>query len=767
MKSLPADADGGSTLPALAPSAGRAIETHQRGYLAHDFEEHESQLRATLLHYVGLAFKHRMLIAYFCGVALIGGFVTTMLTTRIYSASAVVKIDRASPKVVNNQVTQSEGAADPQFYQTQYELIKSRSLAERVVTNLNLAQTDFLGGASRSLLSRIFAGGGETGDPESVRGPEEIQARKRDAIENVMDNLTVQPVALSSLVRIRFSSPSPLWAQRISLAVAENYERSTLDRRFGASKHARDFLEERLQQLKLKLQDSEQQLIEYAQKQGIVMTDDKQPQVSTSLQAVQVALAAAVMERIRNEQMWLQAQGTNGMELPQVMNDKIIQSSRERLAALQATYQDKLNLMKPAFPEMLALRAQIGELERQIRNQIALIKESIKSQFDNARAQETALIEKLDEVKAEALEVRGRSIEYTILLREVDTARSLYEGLLQQFRELGVAGDVDTNNISIIDRPEVPLLPDSPSLRKNLLAALLLSLLAAAGVIAVREALDDTFKSVEDMEAGLRLPVLGVTPMLSGVAAESTPVMEVLTDVTSPMAEAYRSLRTALQFSTEDGAPKSLLVTSARPGEGKSTTSVCLAANFAQLGMRVLLVDGDLRNPSVHKILAADNSAGLSNYLAGSADASGLVKSSSIKGVTLMTTGPLPPNPAELLAGPRFLSLLATASETFDVVIIDGPPVMGLADAPIIASVTGGTLLVVQAAGTRRAVVRDAVKRLDFARARLLGTLLSKFDPAKAGHSYGYGYGYGYGYSYGSKDYYTYGGGQKPALGNK
>ena len=239
---------------------------------------------------------------------------------------------------------------------------------------------------------------------------------------------------------------------------------------------------------------------------------------------------------------------------------------------------------------------------------------------------------------------------------------------------------------------------------------------------------------------------------------------EVTTDFTSAISEAYRSLRTALQFSTEEGVPKTLLVTSARPGEGKSTAAACLAVNFAQLGMRVLLIDGDLRNPSMHTVLGVENSAGLTNYLAGANEASELVKPSGTEGLTLLTSGPRPPNPAELLASPRFATLLTTAAENFDVVIVDGPPIMGLADSPIIASVTSGTLLVIEAGGTRRAIVQDALKRLNFARARVLGALLNKFDAHKAGHTYGYGgyaYGYGKGGGAGTPDYYSYGGKSK------
>jgi capsular exopolysaccharide synthesis family protein len=742
--------------PPQNTNVGGAVEPFSGGPRGSDDLQGQT-LRAMLFQVLGLAIKHRRLICLFALAGVLGGLVTTILTPRVYSASTVVKIDRSAPKVGTIQQSALDGLGDPQFYQTQYELIRSRSLAHRVATNLNLAQSTFLEGGKASIWSSRGVS-----EPEAERDPATILARQRASVGVIMAGLTVQPVAASSLVRIRFSSTSPEWAQRISVAIAENYERSTLDRRFGASQHARNFLDERLQQLKIKLQDSEKQLIAYAQREGIVEIDDKKQSLNPTLAGLQAALSTAVTERVKAEQFWLPVQTIDGLELPQILNDKVIQSARERLALLNATYQDKLNILKPAFPEMVALRAQMVETERQIRSQIALVKDSIRVQFETARSQEDALREKLDEVKADVLDARGRSVEFTILAREVDTARTLYDGLLQQFREVGIAGDVDTNNISIIDRAERPGVHDSPSLVKNLFLGLLLSMLGAAATITVREALDDTFKSPEDLEESLGVSVLGVTPLFSSVGGR-TPLMEVREDATSALAESFRLLRTALQFSTSDGAPKSLMVTSSRPGEGKSTTAVCLAVNFAQLGMRVLLIDADLRNPSIHKVLAIDNSAGLSNFLAGSTDSSKLTQACGIDGVTVLPTGPLPPNPAELLAGPRFASLLATATETFDLVIVDGPPVMGLADAPIISSVVAGTLLVVEAGGTRRAIVRDALRRLQFARARIVGSVLNKFDPASSGHTYGYSYGY----AYGGHSYYAYGPETKPALTEK
>src|SRR5262249_26190793 len=310
-------------------------------------------------------------------------------------------------------------------------------------------------------------------------------------------------------------------------------------------------------------------------------------------------------------------------------------------------------------------------------------------------------------------------------------------------------GAVGTNNVAVIDRAQLPGAPYKPNLRMNLLKNISFGLLAAALIIAIFELLDDTFKSPEEIEEQLGLVVLGIIPL------SEDSVFTDISESSNPIAEAFRSFRTALQFSTDQGAPKSILVTSAQPGEGKSTSALALAINFAQLGMKVLLIDADLRNPSQHRYLGRNNGAGLANYLAGGAMPENIFQKTDIDGLYFMPSGPLPPNPAELLAGPKMLSLLSTATEKVDLVIVDSPPVMGLADAPLLASIASGTLLVIATSDTRRSVVKAALKRLHFARARMLGVLMNKCDFRK---NYGYGgYGYGYGTSYGALEYYGFG----------
>jgi capsular exopolysaccharide synthesis family protein len=433
------------------------------------------------------------------------------------------------------------------------------------------------------------------------------------------------------------------------------------------------------------------------------------------------------------------------MALPDVLGNPAVQALQARKAQLETDYQDKLKIYKPDFPAMTQIRAQIDETDKQIAAQVANIKESLHEQYEVAQHQEASLGGQVSGLTSSVLNLKNRSIESDTLQRDVDTNQQLYDGLLQQFKAISVAGNVGSNNIFKIDTADTPHSPAQPRPLLNVLAALgaglVLGVLLAFGL----EYLDDSIKVPEDVESKLGIPLLGSIPVLEkGVGAK-----EALADGRSALSEAYYSVRTALQFSTDTGVPKSFLVTSARPSEGKSTTALALAQNFARLGMRVLLIDGDLRNPSLHHYVSCDNTAGLSNYLIGASSLFDVVQATDRQNLFLMPCGPLPPNPAELLASGKVRGLLAKADEQFDLVVIDGPPIMGLADAPLLASVTAGTVMVIEAGTTRRGLARAAVRRLLTGQAHLLGAVLNKFSLRKAGYGYAYGYGYSYAYSYG------------------
>jgi capsular exopolysaccharide synthesis family protein len=689
-------------------------------------------------------------------MVLIIGLVNTLLTTPIYRATASLQLEKTSLQVVQQGGVNAPGEynAGEDFQRTQIELLKSRALAERVVSQLGLLESDEFARlwpqSTWDTVKRLVRGREEApaASPASAKSGAPVASDKLTNLANSFrGGLSVEPINGSELVRVNYDSPDPNFSQRAANAYAEAFVAQNLERRFDSNSYAKGYLEDRLQELKLKLEDSEKKLVAFAQKENIVSAGDESGANLTAqnLASLNAAYAKAKEERIRAESRWRQAPSLRGGGLQlSAGNEPMIKTLQESRAKLQLEYSQKLRLYKPDYPEMQQLKSQIDEINQQISGEEGNIRSGIQAEYQSALQQEQMLAEQLKASKSEVLDLQNRSIQYNIFKREVDTNRQLYDALLQRYKEIGVAGGVSANNISLVDRAQ-PGWKFSPNLQRNLLMAGVLGLLLGALLAFAFEYLDDTVKRPEDLEKLLRLPLLGSIPIVRPPATPAT----ALQDLRSAFSESYRSLRTALQFSTDQGAPRSLLVTSATPGEGKSTTAYVLGQYYAQLGKRVLIVDCDLRNPSLHRIIGVANEQGLSNYLSGAAKPTDLIKPTSVEGLMYMPTGPLPPNPAELLMGSKMVSLLTVASEKFDMLILDGPPIMGLADAPILSNLAKATLMVVRAGSTRIAVAKDSIRRLQAARAHIVGGVLTQYSPERSGAGYGYG-GYNY-YSYGGQ----------------
>ena len=742
------DGIGGANLWAPAEVARRAVARSQENVVTAwedvqlaDAGEGGQGLR--LLEYWRVVYKYKWLILALVAVSLAGGVAMTLLTPKVYTASTTLEIDRESSNVVGmGDVEPMEKLArDQEFFQTQYGLLKSFSLAERVAQAENLANDP---GFMKALGMRHPRRGRRAADGSWVAGYLE-------------GGLGVYPVRDSRLVRLTFDSPDPALSARIANAFADNFISSNLERRFEASAYARNFLEQRLAELKAKLEDSERQLVAYATQQQIIQVsqpgggkDAPPPQSldATNLGGTDAALTTAKANMIMAEQKWRATQAAPGLSAPDILADPTIQQLREDRAKLTAQYTDQLKIYKPDYPDMLQLKAQIDDVDKQLTIAADTIRRSLKTQADTAAQQVAGLEGQVSHLKSTVLDERNREIQYNILQREVDTTRSLYDGLLQRYKEIGIAGGITTNNISIVDRARPPGGPSKPQPMHNLMVAGVTGLALGVMLAFLLETMDQAIRKPADVESKLGLPVLGSVPLLQ----KGIQPLEALTDLRSPFSEAYHSIRSNLAFATNDGAPRVLALTSARPEEGKSTTSLALAQGFARVGMRVLLVDLDLRNPSQHKTFGADNRVGASSLLTGAVRLQGAVQPTDWPNLFLIPSGPLPPSPAELLIGPRLVAFVKEATEHFDIVILDGPPVMGLADAPLIASVATGALVTIEAGRTSRAQARAAIKRLRQGNARIFGAVLTKFDSRKTAYGYGYNYNYEYDYQYGRKE---------------
>jgi polysaccharide biosynthesis transport protein len=693
----------------------------------------------TLHDYLRILFKRRWLIVSIVGAAIVLGTVSTLMKTPLYTSTVRLQIDPNTAKIVQaGDVTPVEGPFGD-FMRTQIELLNGPTIAQRVASSLKLADDqsffaprDF---SIRHAITRLLGLGGA-----SRQGPPR-SARENAAAGIVLGNRVVRPVLGSRLVNIDYSDPNPGRAQQIAAAYADAFIASNLDKRFQANSYAKVFLEEQLKTLKLRLEQSQKTLLDFAQKEEIVDTNNKAPIAETNLASANAALSTLISERIKNEQLWKQLDAATAINLPQLLSNPTIETLRGKRNALQADYQDKLETFKPSYPAMLQISNQIAEIDRQLATELKTLKASYKAAYESSLQQEQEMRRRIESLKADVLDLQKRSIQYNILKREVDTNQTLYDGLLQRYKEVDVAGGVGANNVFIVDKATLPGGPSSPNLSRALLMSVVFGLGLALALALLLEHLDDTVRSPEDAERISGLVTLGIIPK---VAAGSTDTE--LANPRSHTSEAYRSLCTALQLATESGLPKTLLVSSAGPGEGKSTTALTIARHFANVGLKVLLVDADMRKPTLHLRLGLENSSGLSNYLTGACEPPDVLQQTDTPNLAFMASGPIPPNAADLLGTSRLLSLLSVGLEVFDLIVVDSPPVMGLADAPLLASSVAATIFIVGAGQVRTKLIRAAVRRLQVSRATLIGTVITRFDMR---HSYGYDYGYGYGYGYG------------------
>lgn len=674
-----------------------------------------------------IAFEWRWLILSAIGIGIAAAVLITLLTPLKYRSTTSIELNPPDIEILSNEGSKGgrqTSGSDLNFVGTQLGLLQSRALAERVAQDLNLAREETIvgDGTDRAVNTEIAANYVQAGT-----------------------SVKLQPQSM--IVKVSFVSHDPQLAARIVNGITDAYIATNLERRYQSSSYARTFLQRQIANTRRDLEKSERELTAYAQQQRLISTGSADQNTDTgsltgnSLIALNSALAQTQARRIAAEQRYREAMvgGTSTTE-----TSASAAPLRGQIAALEAEYQQKLQAFRPDYPEMLALRARIDALRRSVTTETKTANNdrigSLRQDYLAARAEEDRLRAQVNSLSDSVLDQRGRRIRYNILQRDVDTNRTLYDALLQRYKEIGVAGGVGTAVASVVDPGIVPSGAFSPNLYVNLAIGIFLGLILGMLIAIALEFINDTIKSPDDVRSKLNLPFLGGIPQ----AATSKPAEE-LRDPLAPVAEAYLSTTTAMQFVTEGGAPKTLLVTSTRPAEGKSTSAWALAYSFTRLGKTALLIDADMRRPA---FVTGRENIGLSHILTNTGSLTEHVLRTDVEGLWIMPSGTIPPSPPELIASARFAALIADASATFDVVVIDGPPILGLADSPLLSTIAQATMMVVEAGRTRTRAAVEAQNRLRTAGARMVGAILTRYQAQSA---YGYGYGYGQ-----NKDQYRY-----------
>lgn len=673
-------------------------------------------------------------IGVIMGVLLLG-LLATFLATPKYTSTTRIEILPDSP--VSTSVEGERDRAlinEVSFYNTQYSLLRSESLAERVVRAGNLtADKDFMAAFDLDQAGATMTSA-------------ERRDRAERAAEILLDQLTVSPVRTSSLVDVSFSTPSPQLSAKLADLWGQQFLQASIDRRFAATSDARKYLEARLETLRGNLETSERALINYATDKGIVtissQTDQNGRTQTETLVGSDIAATGEALAKAREMRIAAEAELANTMTGSATANAPTISALRQKRAEVEAELANLRTIFADDYPTVVALKAQLANLDRSIGGESSRSTQSNREAYNAAVKRERDLQAAMDNLTGKYNTQQRESIEMTILQREVDSNRQLYEGLLQRYKEIGVAG-VGTNNISVVDRPKPAEKPSSPNLLLNMALSLLVGVALAGALIFALEKIDSSIRDPQDVSKRFGLPLLGAIPELL-----DQEIAVAIGDKKSVIYEAYFSLMTNLTFLTDHGAPRSLMLTSSRPKEGKSNSSLCLATVLAATGKSVVLVDADVRNPSLNRYLEIPNKRGLSHYLSGDDHVDGLISEFPSLGFSVITAGKTPPNAAELLGSDRFAELIETLLTRFDHVLVDSPPLLGLADAPLIARRVEGVLFTIEANSTKSRAIATSLERLRMSGAKLFGAIVTKVGAKN--QIYGYGYGYGYGYSYGS-----------------
>lgn len=659
--------------------------------------------------------KYRLAILATTILGLIGGVALALFAVPKFRSAAVIEVSSESVELVEVGARQAIPVSDTQALETSIGLLKSASLAERVARELRLIPAT----------------------------PASASDGVQEAVQSLVEGLTVERVGDSRLIRISYVSPDRVLAARVPNVVAAQFIESVLERRFEANDYARDYLQKRIAEVRGRLEASERRLVAYAQQQNIVSVGgDKnaeggggQSLDAASLAAANAELTVAQNARVAAEQRFRQSVG--GAPTNEVLQSSTLQAYKTNLAQLQAEYQRRRAALQPDHPELIELQANIAAVRGNIARETGTVTATLGAEYRATQARENELRGRVEQLRRAVLNLQGRSIQYAILQRDADTNRQLYDALLQRYKEVGVSGGVGANQIALVDKAQPPQAPFEPKpVQSAMLGALLGLVLGIVGALAYA-LLANRVSTLEDLVTRLGLTALGVIPRMTGVG----PLEEVLLHPHSPLSESYSSLRSSLQFIVGKPDIGVLLVTGSGPGEGKTTTALALAHSFARLGRSTLIIDADLRSPSLFP--GSTKALGLSDVIVGHATLSEATIKLEVEHLHALRAGSRSVTPADLLASAGLQALIDQARQAYDVVVIDSPPTLGLADTPLLSALSDHTLLVLEANKVRFPVARLAVSRLRQAGANLVGGVLTKVDVRETAYGYGYGYGYG------------------------
>ena len=722
-----------------------------------------------LREYVRVLIKSKWVVI--ASVALVVGVVTisTLRSTPIYEAVGSIAINKMDPVTLNlKDASSSVDYYDPTDLDTEVRILKSDLLALQVIRELNLDKQPEFRGKNKSPTSSLEL---------TTDAMQPDSARTSAVLASFKGSLQVALVPNTRIIEIRYRNADKNLAARIVNTLANTYVEQNFKTRFESTMQASDWLSKQLVDLQIKVETSQEKLVKYQKEHEILGIDEKQNITTAKLDELNRELTSAESARMEKESIYhlvqsgdsdsiAAAANVDGAARGSSANSALLEKLREQQADLKIQVAQLNTQFGPSYPKLAQLNSQLKEVDTEIQTEMRKVAARLRGDYLAAVQRETMLRSALEKQKQEANKLNESAIEYSLLKRDVDANRTLSEGLLERLKEAGVTAGLRSNNFRIVDVARVPTTPAGPNLPRNLAFALALGLSTGIGLAFLLESMDNTVRTPEQAQTISALPSLGMIPLGSRSAREiggreklalasSKEAVELVTKSRprSQMAESYRALRTSLLLTFAGGPPKVILITSALPEEGKTTTSVNSAIVLAQKGTRVLLIDADLRRPSIHKTLGMGPQLGLSNVLTGTATLQqAIIPSTILPELSILPAGTPPPNPAELLASTRMKDVLEELRKQYDHIVIDSPPTLSVTDAVVISTSADAVVLVIRSGHTTKPALRRARDILLQVNARVCGVLVNAVDLNSPDYYYHYEYQGKYGHGYYQED---------------
>ncbi len=660
--------------------------------------------------------------------------------TPVYQASAKIQADPIQP----NATSQDQYIANSMvflFYETQYEIIKSRKVAETVVDKLNLvekfkskAEEEQATESEKSILNWIKSIAQSAEDTEESEALSDEQIRTMLA-QSIQAGLNVSGGTQSQIINISFQNTDPILAANVVNTISEAYIQFGLEARLSQIKDTAEWLTDQLEDLRLNLQNSEEKLRDFRLSQNLMDTEQQQRIANTQLQTLNTELVKAQTELSQARELYtqvieLEKNNSDYRSLGPVLQSNTIRDLVREESTLIRKVQELSERYGEKHPKMIAARSDLQSAQENLKSEVLKIVENIRKQYQSAQVQEENIKSLITSTRNELQSYQGDTFELTRLEREVENNRRIYESFLGKLMEADVSGDYDATNIRVIDSATVPEYPVKPQVSIVLAACVLIGAFVGCCISFAKELLGNVFRTPDQLEKELNLPSLGLTPLVSKNKNDLPPETQYLNDQRSTFSEAINSIRTGLLFSNIDNPPKTVLITSSNGSEGKTTLSINLAVALSQLD-KTVLVELDLRKPAIARDLGINSKIGLSDKLMGETDGQIFNQIEGAPNLRIITCGTIPPNPIELISSKSFTAMLDELKKEFGYIVIDSPPTLPVSDSCVLAKIVDATIVAVKAEETKIKSARETISRLNKVNAKVTGVVLTQASPKK------------------------------------